>query len=119
MTLKIKSDIGNRAYKFSLRVIKLSNFLPNKRSSWVIGDQVLRSAVSIGANIVEAQASSSRLEYKKFYEISLKSCLETIYWLNLLVDSSIVTEKNVGDLIKEAEEISNMLGRSVITLKKK
>ncbi len=116
---KIKSEIGNRAYQFSLRVIKLSNFLPNKRPSWILGDQVLRSAVSIGANIVEAQGSSSRLEYKKFYEISLKSCLETIYWLNLLADSKIVSKINVAGLITEAEELSKILGKSIITLKRK
>ena len=68
---KFKTDLVGRCYRFSLDVIKLTDELPNKRSAWVITDQLIRSATSIGANLTEARASSSRLEFKKFYEIAL------------------------------------------------
>jgi len=84
---KFKSDLRQRCYQLSLQVINLTNYLPNKRSTWVISDQLIRSATSIGANLIEARASSSRLEFKKFYEISLKSANETKYWLSLLKDT--------------------------------
>jgi len=66
---------------------------------------------------VEARASSSRLEFKKFYEISLKSANETKYWFNLLKDAKFVSEKEVQNLIQETDEISKMLGSSVMKLK--
>ena len=119
LSLKLKSEVGQRAYKLSLRVIKLCNFLPNKKAVWVITDQLLRSSMSIGANITEAQGSSSRLEFKKFYEIALKSAHETLYWLHILLDAELVTEKNIGELIGEVEQIIRMLAKSVITLKSK
>jgi four helix bundle protein len=72
-----KVDLKIRCYKFSLEVINLTNSLPNKRSAWIIFEQLVRSATSIGANLIEAKASSSRLEFKKFYEIALKSANET------------------------------------------
>ena len=116
---KVKSEVGQRAYKVGIRVVKLCNHLPNKKAVWVISDQVLRASMSIGANIAEAQGASSRLDFKKFYEIALKSAYETTYWLCMLKDTEFVTEKNVASLITEVEEITKMLAKSIITLKSK
>jgi len=113
------SDIKIRSYRFSLDVIKFVNDLPNKRGFWSIGDQLLRSATSIGANIIEGQASSSRREFIKYYEIALKSANETKYWICLLRDSYSEMKSDCETLLQEAIEISNMLGSSVLTLKGK
>jgi four helix bundle protein len=119
LSYKVKSEVGQRTYVVGLRVIKLCNHLPSKKLTWIITDQLLRSSMSIGANIAEAQGSSSRLEFKKFYEIALKSGHETLYWLHMLLDAELVTEKNVSGLISEVEQITKMLGKSVLTLKSK
>jgi len=120
---KVKSntntDIRERCYKFSLDIIALADILPNKRSAWIIIDQLIRSATSIGANIVESKSSSSRLEFKKFYEISLKSANETKYWLGLLRDSKLADDKKINALLNEVNEISNILAKAVMTLKRK
>jgi four helix bundle protein len=114
---KVKSDIPDRCYRFGLDIIGFCDTLPNKRTTWVLSNQLLRSSTSIGANVIEAQASSSRREYKKFFEIALKSANESIYWLNLVKDSSISDPKKVSPLIDEARQLSLILGKSVITLK--
>ena len=114
-----KNNLKNRCYQFSLKVIALTDNLPNKRSAWVITNQLIRAATSIGANLIEARASSSRLEFKKFYEISLKSANETKYWLFLLKDAKLVDDKIILPFLAEITEISNMLGASVIKLKNK
>lgn len=116
---KFKSDIRQRCFKFSLAIIDLLDSLPNKRSAWVIADQLIRAATSIGANLIEARASSSRLEFKKFYEIALKSANETIYWLELLRDSKLAHVDRINALLDEVTQISNMLGAGVIKLKRK
>ena len=116
---KFKSDLIDRCYKFSLEVIKLADTLPNKRSAWVISDQLIRSATSVGANLVEGKSASSRLEFKKFYEISLKSANETKYWLSLLKDAELAPTDKIDRLLEEITEISNMLAKAVMTLKKK
>jgi four helix bundle protein len=116
---KFKSDINRRCFDFSLSVIDLSDKLPNKRSAWVISDQLVRAATSVGANLVEAKASSSSLEYKKYYEIALKSAIETKYWLELLKESKLTDIENINKLLYEATEIANMLGAGVIKLKNK
>ena len=116
---KFKIDLKQRCFKFSLDVIALTDNLPKKRSAWVIADQLIRSSTSIGANLVEARASSSRLEFKKFYEIALKSANETIYWLELLRDAKLANEKEIDVLLREVDEISRMIGAGVIKLKQR
>jgi len=113
------SNLKQRCYRFGLLIIQLCDTLPQKRSAWVISDQCIRSATSIGANIIEARASSSRLEFKKFFEIALKSANETVYWLFLLKDSGLASNEKISPLIQECEELAKMLGKSVLTLKKK
>ena len=119
LSSKPDNDLKQRSYKFSLEIIRLCDKLPQKRSAWVIADQLIRAATSIGANLVEVRASSSRLEFKKFFEISLKSANETVYWLSLLKDAGLVMPADVQELIKECQELSSILGKSVITLKNK
>jgi len=106
-----------RAYKFSLLVIKFINKLPNKRLYWVIGDQLLRSATSIGANLIEAKGASSTKDFINFYSYSLKSANETVYWLNLLRDSKTLKTDYFDILTNEAEELAKMIAASIITLK--
>lgn len=113
------NDVSVRSYKFSIEIIKFVNGLPNKRAYWSVGDQLLRSSTSIGANIIEAKASSSRRDFIRFYEIALKSANETNYWLNLLKDSYKLFETACEKLLQESIEISKMLGSSVLTLKGK
>jgi four helix bundle protein len=62
-------NIVSRTYKFSLDIIELTNNLPNKRSAWIIADQLIRSATSIGANHIEAKGASSRLEYNLNFKL--------------------------------------------------
>jgi len=109
-------DVKVRAYQFSLEIIKFVNNLPSKRAFWVIGDQLLRAATSIGANMIEGQAASSRREFIKFYQISLKSANETKYWLSLLKDSYPGLKSDCERLLKESTEICNMLASSLLTL---
>ncbi len=116
---KLKIDITQRCFKFSLEILSFCDSLPNKRSAWVIEDQLIRSATSIGANLVEGKASSSRLEFKKYYEIALKSSNETKYWIALLREANLGSREKLNYLLKENIEIANILAKGVISLKKK
>jgi len=114
-----QSNLRDRCYKFSLNLISFIDTLPNQRSCWIIGDQLLRCGTSIGANLVEGTASSSRLEFKKYYEIALKSANEAKYWLGLLKDSGKAKKDGIDRLLKEVIEIGNMIASGVMKLKAK
>lgn len=117
--LKFKSDLRARCYRFSLDLIALIDSLPKTQSCLIIGNQLLRSGTSIGANLVEAQASSSRLEFKRFHEIALKSANETKYWLGLLRDSGKASKEQLNKLLEEVTEIANMIAAGILRLKGK
>ncbi len=117
---KFKTDLRSRCYSFSLNLIRFINNLPKNNSNLVISNQILRSGTSVGANLVEALASSTRVEFKKFHEIALKSANETKYWLELIGDSNDEKFKDeVNFLLKELDEISRMIAASVLKIKGK
>lgn len=89
-----RQQLIGRAYRFSLAIMKFVDTFPLKELSLkVIAHQVLRSAMSIGANIIEAQASSSKKDFINFLHHALKSANETKYWLGLLRDSGKVNKE--------------------------
>jgi four helix bundle protein len=116
---KIKNEFRDRCYNYSIMVIKLIKDLPEKRVYWTISEQLLRSATSIGANIVEAKSASSKRDYIKYYEIALKSANETKYWLGLLRDALDVEVATINNLLKETGEIANIIAASLLTMKGK
>jgi len=116
---KFKMEFKKRLINFSLEVIKLCEEIRKERNLWAIADQLIRSATSIGANVIEAKASSSKLDYLKFFQIALKSANETKYWLILIQESKSELKTKVSRLLKEADEISKIIGAGVLTMKGK
>lgn len=114
-----KPELKVRAYNFSIKLVKYISHLPKQNIYWTMGDQLLRSGTSIGANIIEAQAASSKRDFIKYYQISLKSANETKYWLGLLRDATTLNNTDINILLNEAKELSNILGASLLTLKNK
>ncbi len=112
-------DLKKRTYIYALDIIKFLESLPKDYISVTIGRQLLRSATSIGANIVEAQASSSKKDFANFYSHSLKSANESKFWLGLLKDSNKVSIDNIGPILTETNEIANILAASILTMKGK
>lgn len=113
----MENDIKHRCYHFSLSVIKFLKCQKWDTLSLVIVKQLMRSATSVAANVVEAKNSSSRIEFKRYYEIALKSCNETKYWICLLRDGFLDKNVEIEKILKEADEISKILGASIIKLK--
>ena len=110
-------DVKKRTYLYALEVVKFLKDLPNDYIAQTIGKQLLRSATSVGANIVEAQASSSKKDFANFYSYSLKSANESKFWFGLLKDSGKVSSEKVGPLLNETNELANILASSILTLK--
>jgi four helix bundle protein len=116
---KLKEQFGRRVYRFALDIITFVDRLPKGQVSTVIGDQLLRSATSIGANVIEAKSASSKKDYINFFTYALKSANETKFWLGLLRDSSKAQRETADRLLKEVTELSNILATSILTLKGK
>ena len=88
----VPQDICDRTFDYALRAIALFNHLQQgeNRAGRVIGNQYLRAATSIGANLEEAQASESRADFSHKCAIGLKEARESLYWLRLLHRGNVV-----------------------------
>lgn len=108
-----------RAFSLARRTIMLVDKFPQKRSAWVISDQLIRAATSIGANIIEAQAASSRKDFVNFLNHALKSGNETKFWLELAKDLDGKSIEEIKELLKETDELARILGSSIVKLRNK
>jgi four helix bundle protein len=77
----------------------------NKPSGWVLGKQVLRSGISIGANYSEAQRSRTRAEFNSRIHLCQQEIEETIYWLSLVADANLVPAAKLTAITQEAGEL--------------
>lgn len=112
-----KQQFKKRCFTFSLEIINLSKLLRKDRSNWILIDQLLRSATSIGANIVEGGSSSTRKEFINYFQIALKSSSETLYWLALMRESIPNHQEKVNQLIDECTEIKKIISTVILNTK--
>lgn len=117
MNIQSGRDLRHRTKLFALRVIRLYTSLPKTTEAQVIGKQVLRSGTSVGAHYREAMRARSAAEFISKVEGGLQEMEETVYWLELLVESNLIPVARLGDLLREADEITAMLVASVKTTK--
>lgn len=117
---KFKIDLKKRVYLYSLDIIKfIDNLNKQDLTIQIISKQLLKSATSIGANIIEAQAGSSKKDFTNFFSYALKSANESKFWIGLLRDSN-KSDKNIANkLLQETTELANILASSILTLKGK
>jgi four helix bundle protein len=109
--------IGHRCFYFSKEVILFVKGSKYDRVYYSLFDQLIRSATSIGANVVEGKSGSTKRDWKNFYVIALKSANETKYWLCLIRDTIEVSKPKINELIKEADEISKIIASIILKAK--
>ena len=108
-----------RTKKLALRVIRLVEALPKGVVAEVIGKQILRSATSVGANYRAACRGGSDAAMIAKLNIVAEEADETLFWLELLVESRLIPEARLASLISEADEITAMTTASLKTLRAK
>jgi len=94
-----------RTKQFGLRVIKLVEALPNTKTANIIGSQLLRAGISVGANYRSACRGRSKAEFVAKISISIEEADECLYWMELLIESGIIPEERLADLMREANEL--------------
>jgi four helix bundle protein len=112
-------DLRSRTKKFALRIIRLFSALPKGIESQVIGKQILRSGTSVGAHYREGNRARSTAEFVSKLEVGLQELDETVYWLELLIESGIVTKRRLVDLLDEANQLIAIVTTCVKNAKRK
>lgn len=113
-----KSPLKSKSFAFAIRCIKLYKNLVETKKEFVLSKQLLRSGTSIGANIREAQNAQSKADFIHKLSISQKECDETLYWLELLVETNFISKEEFNSINNEGMELLRMLRSAIITTKK-
>jgi four helix bundle protein len=112
-----QDELKARTKKFALHVIRLVDSLPDTTSSRVIGKQLLRSGTSVGANYRSACRAKSTADFISKLSIVEEEADESIYWMELLVDSGTVRAASLHDLMDEANQIVSIIVAAIKTTK--
>jgi four helix bundle protein len=114
-----KSPLKQKSFAFAVRCIKLYQYLVENKKEFVLSKQILRSGTSVGASIREAQNAQSKADFIHKLSISQKECDETLYWLELLVETNFISKEEFSSMNNEAIELLKMLRSAIITTKNK
>jgi four helix bundle protein len=112
-----EQEFKDRTKKLALRIIKLVEALPKEQTAVVIGRQLLRSGTSVGANYRAACRGKSQADVMCKLAIVEEEADETLYWMELLIESGLIPETKLSLLIRETNEIVAMIVASMKTLR--
>jgi len=110
--------LKNRTKQFALRIIRVIRALPHGPEGRIIGNQLLRSGMSVAANYRAVCRARSRPEFLAKLAIVIEEADESAFWLELLVDSGLVSRSKLGDLQSEANQLVAIFNASRTTAKK-
>jgi len=114
-----RHDFRQRTKGVALRAIRLVEALPKKPSALAIGNQLLRSAMSVGANHRAAKRARSEAEFAAKMGIVEEELDECLYWMELLIESGILPADRLRPLMGEVNELLAITVASIRTTKAK
>ena len=120
MQKRPENIILKKTEDFSDRIVKMYKYLQNKKGgNGDILKQVLRSGTSVGANTAESKYAQSEADFLTKLTIALKEANETKFWLKRLYSGDYLSEVEYKSIVKDNEEIINILVKITGTLKRR
>ncbi len=110
-----KEELRARTKAYANRVVKLCGALPETWFALTLGTQLLRSGTSVGANyraVCRAKSTADFLNKRKIVE---EECDESLFWMELLVENSLIKGSRLKSLLKEGDEILSIVVASART----
>ncbi|MFV2069440.1 MAG: four helix bundle protein [Pirellulales bacterium] len=115
MWLMTPQELSDRLLELAVRAGKAADALPNSRMGRHAAGQLVRCGTSPGANYEEACSAESRNDFVHKLRICLKELRETRFWLRLIVKAELLPEIRMSELIDEAGQLCDIMGKSVAT----
>ncbi|BCX48574.1 four helix bundle protein [Haloferula helveola] len=112
-------DLEARLIEYAVRMIRVSEALPDSRSGQHIGKQLLRSGTAPAPNYSEAVSAESRRDFIHKVKLALKELRETLTWLKIIRRADLIQpNEKLDEVIKETDELIAILFTSVQTARK-
>lgn len=112
-----EAELKTRTKQFALRVLKVVDALPRSTSGRVLGGQIARSATSVAANYRAVCRAKSRADFVAKLGLVEEEADETTFWLEMIVDSGLLTAAKLNPLLKEADELTAIFVSSLKTVR--
>ena len=109
----------NKSYAFSIRIVKLAQYLSKDKKEYILNKQIIRSGTAICALVSESKFAQSRADFLNKLMIALKEANETQYWINLLYDTDYLSKQMYESLLQDNKELVSLLVSITKTLKNK
>ena len=103
------SILAEKSFRFSIRIVRLSQYLNGEKKEFILSKQILRSGTAIGALVSEAKYAQSRADFLNKLTIALKEANETLYWIDLLHETDYLNGSMHQSLRNDANEILGLL----------
>ncbi len=103
--------------QFAVDMIRLCDAMKSRGKATIIINQLLRSGTSIGANIHEANYASSKADFINKFQIALKECYETSYWLDVFHDAELISAEEYNGAVSSCSKLRKLLIASLTTAK--
>lgn len=116
--MSLQNPLLAKSKRFAVRIVKLCRYLMSARREYALTDQLIRSGTSIGANISEAQEAVSKKDFVNKLSIALKEARETAYWLEILHESELLTDREFESINTDLTELCRMLTTAIMTSKR-
>lgn len=110
----VRNDLLERTFRFGVDCILFLRDVPDGREYIIIKSQLIKAATSIGANYEEAQAGSSKADFKNKVRIALREARESNYWLRVMLALNDISSEELTRLENESKELKKILG-SIVT----
>ena len=115
----IKDSVTHiKSKAFAVRIIRFYQYLSTKKHEHILSKQILRSGTSIGANVRESYNAQSNADFINKLSIALKEANETLYWLELFLESEIINNDEYDSLFQDLNELIALLTSTIKTSKK-
>ena len=111
-------NLSERLLDFGVEVIRIVEKISKSFIGRQIAGQLIRSSTSAGANYEEACGAESRADFIHKLQIVLKELRESLYWLRLIERAKLLTKQDMGQVIQDAQELANIIGKSIVTARK-
>jgi len=108
-------ELRQRTKRFGLDMIKLVESLPSTQTGKVIGNQLLRSSLSVGANYRAACRGRSKADFISKIGITIEEADESQHWLEMLSEAGIVAPDKIKPFLQEINELVAILTASAKT----
>ena len=116
-SLQKAAELKQRTKGFAIRIVRLFRSLPHTPDAQTLGRQVMRSGTSVAANYRAVCRARSKAEFISKMGVVVEEADESVFWLELLVETGVLSAERTQDLLREANELLAIFGASLRTSK--